>query len=333
MENNESTVLEEQKENEESVEIIDEIEDARNKNYANVPTGEELIKAQKRAKAWKITKLVLVYIFLTIAAVCAILPFYWMIITSLKSDAEYRKTVTTFFPQEGIMWSNYSIVWSHEIANGVSFATNLTTTLIVGVFSTVLSVIMTIITAYAFARLEFKGKNLLFSLLLATMMIPGELFTITNYITVTRFRWTNTYVVMIVPFLVSVFYIYLLRNSFMQIPDSLYKAAKLDGCSDGKYLLKVMIPLAAPQIISITLLKFIGTWNSYIWPRLVNKTDKKYQLLSNWVSSGFTYPGESDAANTLKMAAACLVTLPLLVLFLCFRKYIMRGVSSGGTKG
>lgn len=300
---------------------------------SNVPSGEELKKVEARSKRLNVLKLVILYLLLTFAALCAILPFYWMIITSLKSDTEYRRVVTTFFPQEGIMWSNYKIVWEYERATGVTFLTNLTTTLIVGVFSTILSVVMTVITAYAFARLEFKGKNALFSLLLATMMVPGELFTITNYITVTNFGWRDTYIVMILPFLVSVFYIYLLRNSFMTIPDSLYKAAKLDGCSDMRYLLKVMVPLAAPQIISITLLKFIGTWNSYIWPRLVNQTDLKYQLMSNWVQGGFSYPGTSDPANTLKMAASCMVTLPLLILFLCFRKYIMRGVSAGGTKG
>jgi len=204
-------------------------------------------------------------------------------------------------------------------------------TLVVGVVSTLLGVVVITITAFAFAKMNFKGKNLVFTLLLATMMIPGELYTITNYVTVSHAKWNNSYTVMIVPFLVSVYYIYLLRNTFMQIPNSLYQAAKVDGTSDFKFLIKVMIPLAGPTIFSITLLKFIGTWNSYIWPRLVNNDD--WRLLSNWVSQGFTLSGSSEALSTLKMAASTLVTIPLLVLFLCFRKYIMRGVSRSGTKG
>ena len=170
-------------------------------------------------------------------------------------------------------------------------------------------------------------------------MIPGEMFTLTNYITVNKFGWADTYTVMIVPFMVSIYYIYLLRNNFKQIPNSLYQAAKVDGLSDMGYLVKVMVPLTAPTLISVTLLKFIGTWNSYIWPRLVNA--KEMQLITNWVSGGFTdklnlYNGmynSSDSLTTLKMAAVCIVSLPLFLLFVFFRKYIMHGVSKSGTKG
>ena len=180
--------------------------------------------------------------------------------------------------------------------------------------------------------------------MLATMMIPGELFTTTNYISVGKNGLfgkqglNNTYTVLIIPFLVSFYYIYLLRNAFKQIPDSLYQAAKVDGCSDLGYLIKVMVPLTAPTLISITLLKFIGIWNSYIWPRLVNK-NQSWQLISNWVTMGFTDTHNvlgynySESLNVLKMAAACMVTLPLFILFICFRKYIMTGVSKSGTKG
>ncbi len=254
-----------------------------------------------------------------------------MIISSLKTETVYREPIPTFFvkPSE-LQWKNYQTVIQY--GNNL-FGSMLVNTIVVGVISTLLGVIVTIITAYAFAKMEFKGKNFLFSLLLATMMIPGELFTITNFMTVNNLGWTKSYTVMILPFLVSVFYIYLLRNAFKQIPDSLYKAAKVDGCSDVKYLIKVMVPLTAPTLISIVLLKFIGTWNSYIWPRLANGGSEEWQLLSNWVSKGFTAAGSSESLTTLKMAAATMVSLPLLIVFICFRKYIMRGVSKSGIKG
>ena len=298
-------------------------------------------KEERKSKMKNVSVKTVTYIFLTIVAIFSFLPFYWMIISSLKGEPEFRRSIPTFFPVEGIRWDNYSFVVSYKES---LFATSLVNTLIVGISSTLLGVIVTIISAYAFARLEFKGKNALFSLMLATMMIPGELFTTTNYISVGRNGLfgkqglNNTYTVLIIPFFVSFYYIYLLRNAFKQIPDSLYKAAKVDGCSDLGYLVKVMVPLTAPTLISITLLKFIGTWNSYIWPRLVNK-QQEWQLISNWVTMGFTDTHNvlgynySESLNVLKMAAACMVTLPLFVLFICFRKYIMSGVSKSGTKG
>ena len=298
-------------------------------------------KEERKSKIAKITTQTITYIFLTMVAIFSFLPFYWMIISSLKGEPEFRASVPTFFPMEGIRWDNYSFVISYKES---LFTTSLINTLIVGALSTVLGVIVVIISAYAFARLEFKGKNLLFSLMLATMMIPGELFTTTNYISVGpgglfgQEGLRDTYTVLIIPFLVSFYYIYLLRNAFMQITDSLYQAAKVDGCSDMGYLVKVMVPLTAPTLISITLLKFIGIWNSYIWPRLVNK-NQEWQLISNWVTMGFTDSKDvlgyhySESLNVLKMAAACMVTLPLFVLFICFRKYIMQGVSKSGTKG
>lgn len=295
---------------------------------ADESLGINVKKEEKKDKIIKIIVKVFVYLFLTLVAIFSILPFYWMIISSLKTETEYRQSVPTFFPQT-IAWSNYSTVISSD--DGL-FGQMLVNTLVVGILSTTLGIAMIIITAFAFAKMNFKGKNIVFTLLLATMMIPGELYTITNYVTVSKAGWTNSYTVLILPFLVSVYYIYLLRNTFMQIPNSLYQAAKVDGTSDFKFLIKVMIPLSGPTIFSIFLLKFIGTWNSYIWPRLVNKKDE-WKLLSNWVSQGFSLPGTSETSSTLKMAAATLVTIPLLVLFLCFRKYIMRGVSRSGTKG
>lgn len=222
-----------------------------------------------RQKFWGVVSMTLRYVFLILVAVTVLFPFYWMIISSLKTLDEYRSAVPTFWPQT-LDFKNYAEAF--EVANLGRLFFN---TVYVGVVSTILSIVVTILSAFAFARLEFKGKNVLFAGLLATMMIPGELFTITNYITVAKLEWLNTYIVLIVPFLVSVFYIYLLRQSFLQIPNELYLAAKVDGTSDLKYLIKVMIPLALPTIISITILKMMGAWNSYMWPRLVAKVDRK----------------------------------------------------------
>lgn len=301
-------------------------------------------RERKKQKVANIFKNIFVYLFLTLCAVFAFLPFYWMVISSLKTEMEYRQSVPSFFPHT-FMWKNYEAVLS-QTSSGASgsFSQILVNTLVVGFFSTVIGVIVTIVTAYALARMKFKGKNLLFTLMLATMMIPGEMYTITNYLTVSALGWKDTFTVLILPFLVSVYYIYLLRNNFMQIPDSLYKAAKVDGLSDMGYLIKVMVPLTAPTLVSITLLKFIGTWNSYIWPRLVNS--KAWQMVTNWVTRGFTdrignvsgalygLPGYgSETLTTLKMAAVCMVSLPLFILFITCRKYIMHGVSKSGTKG
>ena len=289
----------------------------------------------KKQRTATIVKNIFVYTFLTLCAIAAFLPFYWMIISSFKTEAEYRESIPTFFPRT-FQWKNYSVVLSQTGA-GASFGRILLNTLVVGLLSTALGLIVIIITAYALARINFKGKNFLFALMLATMMIPGEMYTITNYITVSKWQWNDTFTILIVPFLVSVYYIYLLRNNFMQIPNSLYQAAKVDGLSDLGYLIKVMIPLTAPTLVSVSLLKFIGIWNSYIWPRLVNIPD--WRMISNWVTSGFTDSAgilggsTSEALNTLKMAAVCMVSLPLFLLFIFCRKYIMHGVSKSGTKG
>ena len=312
----------------------------------NLSAGDEgfdVEKVQRHEKIKNIIKNIFVYIFLTACAVLAFLPFYWMIMSSFKNEDEYRQSVPTFWPTQGFMWRNYSSVLAQADSNGASFWQILINTLVVGILSTTLGVIITVITAYALARMNFKGKNALFGIMLATMMIPGELYTISNYLTVLDMNWENTFTVMIIPFLVSVYYIYLLRNNFMQIPNSLYQAAKVDGLSDFGYLIKVMVPLTGPTLISITLLKFIGTWNSYIWPRLVNTTN--WQMITNWVTRGFSdkvepylYPTDSqwyrgESLNTLKMAAVCMVSMPLFILFIFCRKYIMRGVSKSGTKG
>ena len=267
------------------------------------------------------------YAFLIFMALVVLFPFYWMIISSLKSLNEYNLAVPTLFPKK-ILFSNY--VRAFSTANLGRLFLN---TVYVGIVSTLLSLVITVLSAFAFARLEFKGKNAMFAALLATMMIPGELFTITNYATVNSFGWMNTYTVLIVPFLVSVFYIYLLRQNFMQIPNELYLAAKVDGTSDLKYLWKVMIPLSLPTLISITILKMMGAWNSYVWPRLVANEDA-YLLITNGLrGADFTEAGSDMINYPIQMAAVAIVSFPLFLVFLFLRKYIMKGVSRSGIKG
>ena len=265
------------------------------------------------------------YAFLLLMALIVLFPFYWMIISSLKSLEEYRLAVPTFWPKRMIM-ANYADAFT--TANLGRLFVN---TMIVGVVSTLLSLVITVLSAFAFARLEFKGRDAMFAALLATMMIPGELFTITNYSTVTSFGWMNTYTVLIVPFLVSVFYIFLLRQNFLQIPNELYLAAKVDGTSDLKYLWKVMVPLSLPTLISITILKMMGAWNSYIWPRLVANKEE-YSLITNGLRNAFTDTA-GDVNYPVQMAAVAIVSAPLFLVFLFLRKYIMAGVSRSGIKG
>jgi len=279
-----------------------------------------------RQKVVGIVVQVLLYAFLIAVAISVLFPFYWMIISSLKSRAEYELSVPTFFPKK-ILFSNYA-----DAFNAGNLGRLFLNTMFVGIVSTLLSLVITVLTAFAFARLEFKGKNLLFAGLLATMMIPGELFTITNYITVNQFGWMKTYRVLIIPFLVSVFYIYLLRQNFLQIPNELYLAAKVDGTSDLKYLWKVMVPLSLPTLISITILKMMGAWNSYVWPRLV-ANDDAHKLITNGLRSANLIYEDGTTNFPVQMAAVALVSIPLFLVFIFLRKYIMKGVSRSGIKG
>ena len=284
-----------------------------------------LQKVSAKQKGVKIFVQILLYAFLITMAIIVVFPFYWMIISSLKSTVEYRLPVPTLFPKE-IMWGNYA-----EAFTAANLGRLFLNTVFVGIVSTILSLVITVLSAFAFARLEFKGKNAIFGALLATMMIPGELFTITNYVTVTKFGWIDSFTVLIVPFLVSVFYIYLLRQNFMQIPNELYLAAKVDGTGDFKYLCKVMIPLSLPTLISITILKMMGAWNSYVWPRLVT-TSEDMRLITNGLRDAFT--DMSGQANIpVQMAAVAVVSFPLFLVFIFLRKYIMKGVSRSGIKG
>ena len=295
------------------------------KNTMAVMQERDLQKTTASQRIVQIAVRVMVYAFLIAMAVIVLFPFYWMIISSLKTLDEYRLSQPTFFPQT-VMFSNYA-----DAFTTASLGRLFINTMIVGVASTLLSLVITVLSAFAFARLEFKGRELLFSGLLATMMIPGELFTITNFVTVTEFGWRNTYTVLIVPFLVSVFYIFLLRQNFMQIPNELYLAAKVDGTSDLKYLWKVMVPLSLPTLISITILKMMGAWNSYMWPKLV-ANDAAHSMITNGLRNAFTAT-TGDVNYPVQMAAVAIVSAPLFLVFIFLRKYIMAGVSRSGIKG
>ncbi len=295
------------------------------KDTMQILHAKDMGKESSRSRVMGILVQALTYAFLLLMALIVLFPFYWMIISSLKTLDEYRLNTPTFWPRM-IMFSNYL-----EAFTAAKLGRLFINTMYVGLVSTLLSLVITVLSAFAFARLEFKGKNALFAALLATMMIPGELFTITNYQTVTTFGWINTYTVLIVPFLVSIFYIYLLRQNFLQIPNELYLAAKVDGTSDLKYLWKVMVPLALPTLISITILKMMGAWNSYIWPRLV-ANDEAHRLITNGLRNAFTTTS-GDVNYPVQMAAVALVSAPLFLVFIFLRKYIMSGVSRSGIKG
>ena len=273
-----------------------------------------------------------IYLFLTIVAIFMMIPFYWMIITALKSEAEILLTPPSLFPSE-LHFENFGLAM--EKANLLRYIMN---TLIVAGVSTLIGTIFSIMVAFALSRLNFKGKDLVFTILLATMMIPGEMMVLTNYITVSRFGWVGgeavaggNYLAMIVPFLISISHIYLLRQNFKQIPNELYYAAKVDGVGDWKYLWKVMVPMAKSSIITIVILKLMGAWNSYVWPNLV--AGDKYRLITNGLRSAFSNSDTGDTQFHLQMAATIIVTLPLLIVFIFFRKYIMSGVSRSGIKG
>ena len=289
---------------------------------------------RKRERVTKTIWTILVYVIVTFLALLMILPFYWMIITSLKINDEIIASKQTFFPTI-VMWSNYVYVFQV-----FDFGRYMLNTIVVAIFSTIGTLITTILAAFAFARLQFKGRESVFLIFLMTMMIPGGMMVISNYITVASFGWVGSnqtlwdaYLAMIIPFWISVYYIYLLRQNFKQIPNELYLAAKVDGKGDFAYLLKVMVPLAAPTLISITILKFMGTWNSYVWPNLVTFKDE-FRLISNGLrGSSFTDPEGGYVQYGYQMAATVVVTVPLFLLFVFFRKYIMRGVGRAGIKG
>lgn len=283
-------------------------------------------KLEKSAKAKGIVRNVVIYTLLILWAVMVLFPFYWMILTSVKSYSSYNSEyVPSFFTLSPTM-QNYI-----DAFTTVSLGRYLWNTLIFTVITTAIMLIVITLAAFAFARLEFRGKNIAFALFLSLMMIPNELVIITNFVTITNLDLRNSFLVLILPSVTSVFYIYLLRENFAQIPDELYYAAKVDGTSDLRYLRKVMIPICRPTLITIIILKVIECWNSYVWPRLITD-DPNYYLVSNGIQE-IRENGFGRENIPAMMAAVVVISLPLIVLFLIFRKKVMAGVSRGGTKG
>lgn len=293
-----------------------------NKEYKN----KDYNKIEKNARARKKIVSAVTYILLVFWAVVVLFPFYWMVLTSLKSYGAYNSEhIPKFFTLSPTL-QNYV-----DAFTAVPLGKYFLNTIIFTVATTALMLVVIVLAAFAFARLEFKGKNIAFLLFLSLMMIPNELVVITNFVTITNLDMRNTFQGLILPSVTSVFYIYLLKENFEQISDNLYYAAKVDGTSDWKYLWKVMIPMSAPTIVTITILKVIECWNSYIWPRLITD-DENYYLVSNGIQE-IRENGFGRENIPAMMAAVVVISLPLIVLFLIFRKKIMAGVSRGGTKG
>ena len=283
-------------------------------------------RLERRAATRKAVSKTITYILLALWAIIVLFPFYWMVLSSVKSYSAYNSEYIPQFITLAPTLENYFTAFT-----AVNLGDYFLNTLIFTVATTAIMLVVTVLAAFAFARLNFKGKNLAFTLFLALMMIPSELVVITNFVTVTELDLRNTFTGLILPSVASVFYIYLLKENFAQIPDELYYAAKADGTSDMKYLLKVMVPICRPTLVTITILKVIECWNSFVWPRLITD-DEAYFLVSGGIQtireSGF---GRENVPAM--MAAVVAISAPLIVLFLLFRKQIMQGVARGGTKG
>lgn len=299
-------------------ETISSDETALNKN--------EYKTIKKKSKNLKVVRSSVLYTLLTVWAAVVLFPFYWMILTSIKSYSSYNSEFVPRFYAVSPTIQNYVDAFS-KVSLGRYFAN----TLIFTVSTTAIMMVVIILSAFAFARLQFKGKNILFAFFLSLMMIPNELVVITNFVTITNMNLRNTFLGLILPSVTSIFYIYLLKDNFEAIPEELYKAAKVDGTSDFRYLMKVMIPMSQPTIITIIILKVIECWNSYVWPRLITD-DANYYLVSNGIQE-IRENGFGRENIPAMMAAVVVVSIPLIVLFLVFRNKIMTGVSKGGTKG
>ena len=283
-------------------------------------------KIERTANRNKKISKTIIYRLLTVWGILVLFPFYWMVLTSVKSYSSYNSEyIPKFFTLSPTM-QNYA-----DAFTAVPLADYFVNTLIFTVATTAIMLIVIIPAAFAFARLDFKGKNILFTLYLSLMMIPNELVIITNFVTITNLDLRNTFWGLILPSVTSVFYIYLLKENFEQIPDGLYYAAKVDGTSDLKYLMKVMIPICKPTIVTITILKVIECWNSYVWPRLITD-NQAYFLVSNGIQE-IRENGFGRENIPAMMAAVVVISVPLIVLFLVFRNKIMEGVARGGTKG
>ena len=271
-------------------------------------------------------KSVLTYFLLILWGVIVLFPFYWMVLTSLKSYSEYNSEYIPKFFTLSPTLQNY-----YDAFTAVPLGRYLFNTLIFAVLTTAIMVVVAVLAAFAFARLQFRGKNLVFALFLSLMMLPNELVIITNFVTITNAGLRNSYPGLILPSVMSVFYVYLLKENFEMVPDNLYLAAKVDGTSDMKYLLRVMVPICRPTIVTIIILKVIECWNAYVWPRLITD-DPNYFLVSNGIQE-LRENGFGRENIPAMMAAVVVISIPLIVLFLIFRNKIMAGVLRGGTKG
>ncbi len=289
-------------------------------------TNNDYLSIEKKARRNYLIRNIITYTLLGIWALVVLFPFYWMLLTSVKSYGSYNaEYVPKFFTLSPTL-QNYVDAFTQ-----VPLARYFGNTLIFALITTAAMLVVIVLAAFAFARLDFKGRNPLFSLFLSLMMIPNELVIITNFVTITNLGLRNTFTGLILPSITSVFYIYLLKENFEQIPEELYKAAKVDGTSDFKYLMKVMIPICQPTIVTIAILKIIECWNSYVWPRLITDNEK-YFLVSNGIQA-IRENGFGRENIPAMMAAVVVISVPLIILFLIFHKKIMAGVSRGGTKG
>lgn len=263
------------------------------------------------------------YIVLVIFAIVTLFPFYWMIASSLKSSFEVIQTPPTLIPNK-IMWQNYSTALKMA-----PFARYFLNTIIVTILSIISTVIIAILSAFAFSHLEFKGRDMIFSIFLASMMIPGEVLIVTNFKTISALKWIDTYQALFVPYMANVLYIYMLREFFLKIPKQLYYAAKVDGSSDWKFLWRIVVPMAKPSIITICILVGINSWNAFLWPLLVTNSEKM-RVLANGLTAF-----QSDAGNQyeLIMAASTIITMPIIAVYIFLHKKIMSGISIGGIKG
>ena len=294
----------------------------------NTGQTQELTYESKKRKAGRrgLIRKTLTYIFLAVWGLIVLFPFYWMILTSIKSYSSYNSERIPRFIATDPTLQNYA-----DAFNTVPLGKYFLNTIVFTLLTTAIMMVVIVLAAFAFSRLSFKGKNLLFAGFLSLMMIPNELVVITNFVTITNMNLRNTFTGLILPSVTSVFYIYLLKENFESIPDNLYKAAKVDGTSDLKYLLKVMIPISQPTIVTIMILKVIECWNSYIWPRLITD-DENYYLVSNGIQE-IRENGFGRENIPAMMAAVVVISVPLVVLFLVFHKKIMNGVARGGSKG
>lgn len=290
------------------------------------PSDTRLTAIRRRAARTQRIRLIITYALLGVWAVVVLFPFYWMVLTSVKSYSAYSsESIPKFFTLHPSL-ENY-----REAFTQVPLARYFLNTLIFTVATTLLMLIVIVFSAFAFARLDFKGKNILFAAFLSLMMIPSELVIITNFVTITELGLRNTFLGLILPSVMSIFYIYLLKENFEQVPDELYRAAKIDGTSDIKYLFRVLIPICRPTVVTVAILKVIECWNAYVWPRLITD-DQSYFLVSNGIQE-IRENGFGRENIPAMMATVVVVSVPLIVLFLIFRRRIMEGVSRGGTKG